>query len=130
MFDTAMMKCCQLFLVYGLIVPKYINLDIKKVIAQTSQEFFDWACVNLYEGGKFHRNDMFNKFKIDEPGSYIKSANMFYDWMREYARFKGWDVIDNVGSGKMYIQFGEGVQQKIADDFTELASAGIDDVPF
>lgn len=127
MFDTLMLKCCQLFLAYGLITPEYVNLDIKKVMAQTSQEFFDWACENLNEGGKYHRNAMFKKFQDDEPGSYCKSANMFYNWMREFANYKGWDVKDNVGSGKMYIQFGEGVQQEFPVDFTEDV---VDSAPF
>ena len=127
MFDSCMLKNCELFLKHGLIEYNYENLDTRRIAAQTSTEFYDWACINLVEGERYKRNEMFSKFQHDEPGSYCKTANMFYNWMREYAEFKGWDVKDNIGSGKMYIEFGEVDQNELPIDFTEVDK---DDVPF
>ena len=52
------------------------------------------------------RNDEFRAFVEDNPGSYCKSASMFYDWMRDFGEFKGWTCKD-AGHGSKYMIYGE-----------------------
>lgn len=105
-FDNLMLNCIRLFLDKGLIKVEFVNLKIKQLMAETSPEFADFAKEYLKNNGRYHRNEMYEKFMKENPGSYCKSANMFYDWMKEWAAFNKWGVSD-AGSGRMYIQFGD-----------------------
>lgn len=114
-FDNLMMQCIKLYLTEGLIKADYVNLKIKKVISDTSEEFVDFAKENLKENKSYHRNETFSEFVKQNPGSYCKSASMFYEWMREWGKYNGWDTKDS-GAGRMYIQYGEVTQEEQQDD--------------
>jgi len=105
-FDNLMLSCIQLYLSEGLIKVDFVNLKIKKLISETSEEFVEFAKMKLENNNRYNRNETFKTFTIDNPGSYIKSANQFYEWMREYGKFNDWKVTD-CGQGRMYLQYGE-----------------------
>lgn len=105
-FDNLMLGCIRLFLDKGLIKTEFVNLKMKKLMAETSPEFADFAHSHLQNNNRYNRNDTFAIFVKDNPGSYCKSANMFYDWMKEWAIYNGWAASD-VGSGRMFIEYGE-----------------------
>lgn len=113
MFDSLMLSACQLFLKNGLIQCDYVNLNQKKFEALTSSEFAEWAAMNIENNNRYHRNSMYEKFKEDEPGAYLPSSKIFYEWLREWGNYNKWTVSDAVGGGRMYIEFGE--SQKVAD---------------
>lgn len=120
MFDNLMLNCCKLFIENGLINPEYVNLADKKFVAQTSQEFSDWATDNLKNNDRYHRQDTFHEFKkfADDSKAYCPTARIFYDWLRMWGEFKKWDVNDATGSGRMYIEYGEaGGQQNLGDEW-------------
>lgn len=105
-FDNLMLNCIKLFLTSGIIEPIYVNLDVKKMIAETSEEFAGFARMHLTNNARYHRNEMFKQFETENPGSYCKSSNQFYDWMREWGKYNGWRTMD-CGQGRMYIQYGD-----------------------
>lgn len=107
-FDNLMVRCIKLFLAEGFIKTDFVNLKIKKLISDTSTEFVEWANENIRNNSRYHRNETYKKFIDENPGTWCKSANMFYGWLREYARFHGWSSEDG-GSGKMYVVIGDGL---------------------
>lgn len=104
-FDNLMLSCIQLYLAEGLIKVEFVNLKAKKMISETSEEFVEFAKMNLENNKRYNRNETFKAFVNDNPGSYIKSANQFYDWMREWGKFNGW-VTTDCGQGRMYLEYG------------------------
>ena len=76
------------------------------MIAETSEEFAGFARMHLTNNARYHRNEMFKQFETENPGSYCKSSNQFYDWMREWGKYNGWKTQD-CGQGRMYIQYGD-----------------------
>ena len=118
LFDNLMISCIKLYLMAGFVEVNYINLKAKRFIVQTSVEFSQYAENNLKNNRRYVRNDEFAKFMNENPGAYCKSASMFYEWMKEYGAYKGWNY-RNSGHGNMYIEYG------VVDD--ELV---LDDAPF
>jgi len=104
-FDNLMLDCIKLYLTEGLIKVDFVNLKIKKLISETSEEFVEFAKMWLVNNSRHNRNDTFKQFINDNPGSYIKSSNQFYDWMREWGEYNGWKTVD-CGQGRMYLEYG------------------------
>jgi hypothetical protein len=111
MFDNLMLNCCRLFLSEGLINPEYVNLEDKKFIAQTSEEFAEWAAENLTNNERYHRSDTYRDFSkvATESKAYCPTARIFYDWLRLWGEHKKWQVTDATGAGRMYIEYGQAV---------------------
>lgn len=105
-FDNLMLSCIKLYLSEGLIKVDFVNLKFKKMISETSEEFVEFAKMNLKNNSRYNRNDTFKLFIADNPGSYIKSANQFYDWMRQWGTYNEWITAD-CGQGRMFIQYGD-----------------------
>lgn len=118
-FFSLMLNCCKLFINSGLIVPEYVNLADKKIMAQTSAEFIEWAQENILNNNRYHRNETYQNFKraMEADKAYCPNAHIFYSWIRSYADYKNWDVNDAVGAGRMYIDFGKFGQKEIEDDW-------------
>jgi len=118
-FDNLMIGCIQLFLTHGIIEPKYVNLTVKKMVAETSDEFVSFARMHLTNNARYQRNEKFKQFETENPGSYCKSSNQFYDWMREWGKYNGWKTED-CGQGRMYIQYGEVNEEFVMDEGEKL----------
>lgn len=117
-FDNFMLSCIQFYLKNDLVHVDHVNLKIKKLIAETSEEFIEFAKFHLENNHRYNKNDTYKMFIEDNPGSYCRSSNQFYDWMRHYGKFKGWKT-DDCGRGRMYIQFGE-VSTPLPDTDNEI----------
>jgi len=112
-FDNLMLQCVRLYLMAGFVNVDYVNLRAKRLIAQTSNEFVHYAEQNFRNDTRYSRNDEYKKFMDENPGSYCKSASMFYRWMVDYSSFMKWTHKD-AGHGGMYIEFGE-VTERLED---------------
>jgi hypothetical protein len=104
-FDNLMLNCIKLYLAEGLIKVDFVNLKVKKLISETSEEFVEFAKMHLENNNRYNRNDTFKMFVSENPGSYIKSSNQFYDWMREWGKYNDWKTAD-CGQGRMYLEYG------------------------
>tara|TARA_R110000796_G_scaffold148904_2_gene265784 strand:+ start:3062 stop:5464 length:2403 start_codon:yes stop_codon:yes gene_type:complete len=100
-FDNYMISCVQNYLGKGLQESKFVNLKIRKLIAQTSHDFIEWC--GLIEGLqsnfilktniKINQNDLYYEFIAEYP-DYGPKAKMtisrtkFYKWVVAYSKFK------------------------------------------
>lgn len=108
-FDSFMFKCVQAYLHFGLIQPRLINYEEKKLIAATSIDFNDWAKEYFKEGYQSENSPMvmfkavpkhllakdFIEFCHDE--SYNRDPQFtkkFNRWLKNYADHRGWEVIE------------------------------------
>jgi hypothetical protein len=70
-FDRFMIGCAQVYLSQGLIEAQHVNLEYKKLVASTSQEFVEWMEDRVLSGD-------------------INKAQMYKDFTTEYEHIKTW----------------------------------------
>jgi hypothetical protein len=96
-FDNYMVYCLQTFLNNGLIRQNAKNIKLRKFIAETSMEFYEWVedLENFRIGIK---NDKVGKFVefTEQYQDYKKwlSRKRFNIWVKKYATFKNLDYLD------------------------------------
>jgi len=100
-FDNYMIECLQLFLKFGLIKSKFVNLEIRKLAQATAHAFLEWC--GLLEGTphnsqldidhKVYKQDLYFNFIEDNPDYAPKakrtvSRTGFYRWLNDYNECK------------------------------------------
>lgn len=104
-FDRFMIGCAQVYLSQGLIEAQHVNLEYKKLVASTSQEFIEWMdSRELY--GQINRPQFYKDF-IDEYEHMKKycSSQKFTMWIRLYCLNKGLSFNINSSNGIKYYSF-------------------------
>lgn len=95
LFDKFMINCLQFYLENGLVAYSHINLEIRKLINSTSQEFIDFMNTqNLYHGLRIDYKDLKKEF-VDDYNDYDRlkwfTQKKFNNWLSLYLDFKGFD---------------------------------------
>ena len=97
MFDNYMVSCLMLYLENGLIKSRFVNLKIRQLSAETSNDFIEWCGLVdgnpsnqlLTIGEKLMKQDLYHEF-ISEYPDYGPKAKMtisrtrFYKWLAAY----------------------------------------------
>lgn len=91
-FDNYMIECLQKYLKDGLVHQNAKNLKLRKFIAETSMEFYEW----IEDGANCRRNERVEKkVAFDNFTSEYRdfqkwlSAKRFNIWIQKYCAFKG-----------------------------------------
>lgn len=126
-FDNYMVKCLQMYLKKGLVNQTNAkNLDMRKFIAETSMEFYEWISdtENFAINIRHLKSEKFNQF-TDEYQDYKKylSRKRFQIWIQKYAKFIGKDFQQGNTHGRW---FGIADQGKVLD----VSKKEDDDLPF
>jgi hypothetical protein len=97
-FDNYMISNLQLYLTNGFIKSEYKNLHIRKFIAETDMNFYEWImdpsnAPLLKENARVYGNDLWNSFLSEFPdfargGKRSISQSRFYQWVTTYSIFK------------------------------------------
>jgi hypothetical protein len=91
-FDQYMINCVQYYLENGLVPYELKNLKIRKLINQTSQEFFDWMeSLDLpVKGERVNYKEKYNDF-LNEYEDFRKwlTQRIFNKWLGSYYDYKG-----------------------------------------
>jgi len=95
-FDNYMVQCLMMYLDKGLIKTDFNNLDIRRFIAKTSFEFYEWAeDDNISKNVRLRRSDKFNQYLDDNPESKKwLTQRRFSQWVSDYALFKDYRITD------------------------------------
>jgi hypothetical protein len=92
-FDNYMISCLQLYLKKGFIKSSFTNLALRRLIAETVEEFVDWITdednesmirVNERVRGK----DLHRMFIADNQDFSNLAERVFYRWFASYVRFR------------------------------------------
>lgn len=98
-FDNFMMRCAQLFLMYGLQRPTYINLEINRLKANTRPGFVEWADTALKNGEPLNKKDLREQYS-EETGDSKISQTWFNKCLQRYCDFHDYNYDIHAGGGK------------------------------
>lgn len=114
-FDNYMVGNLQKYLRHGLMESKFTNLDVRKFIAETNHEFWEYMTdkhngFNV-SGKRFYTNQIYEQFTEEYPdfgprGRRNVSRILFNKWLKQYGlfHFKSDPILDRDSIGK-YIEF-------------------------
>ena len=88
-FDNFMIQCIQYYLVNGLQNQNHKNLEERKYISETSQDFHEWTKEgHLEEGKRYYNSNSFDLF-IEEYPDYRNKLTIktFKKWIKKYCEF-------------------------------------------
>jgi len=109
-FDNYMIFCLQSYLKSGLVKQNAKNLILRKLIAETSMEFYEWAndVDNLPVGIRNDKVLYFDNF-INEYKDFNKwlTRKKFNIWIQKLAKFKGIKYDSNSTNGFRWFMIGE-----------------------
>lgn len=117
-FDNYMVNCLQLFLKNGLINQNAKNIKLRKFIAETSIDFYEW----ILDAENFpinKRNDkaaMFQKFISDNKDFDKLKRNTFTIWVQKYANYCGLEYTQNSSNGEKWFQITDNNYKQPEDD--------------
>ena len=99
-FDNFMISCLQLYLEKGLLRSTFVNLELRRLSAETSHEFIEWCGLLenttnplLVMKERIMTNTLYFNF-IEEYPDYGPKAKMsvtrqrFHKWLEAYAQYK------------------------------------------
>ncbi len=105
-FLNYMIGCLQLYLNKGLIQCKHINLEKKKMIDSTCEEFVEYF-ESIEIGKEFLKKDLFENFKKEyEEYTEIQPVR-FSRWLKETAKIKGIKINERKSGTERFICLGE-----------------------
>jgi hypothetical protein len=99
-FDNFMIECLQMYLEMGLLKSSFVNLELRRLSAETSHEFLEWCGLLdgssnpfLGQGDKLMKNDLYFVFTEDYPDYGPKSKmtvsrQKFNKWLVSYSQYK------------------------------------------
>ena len=115
-FDNYMIYCLQSFLKNGLIKQNSKNLKLRKFIAETSMEFYEWAedFENLPRNRRLGKTEYHNRF-IEEYQDFKKylQVKTFLKWVDKYCKFKEIEYDEGNTQGERWFMI---VDNNIEDD--------------
>ena len=90
-FYRFMIGCIQFYLDKGLVDYNRINLEVKKLIESTSEEFLEFA-EDLVKDTWYDKRETYRKFLEDYPdlNNNKMEQKKFTNWLKVFARVKGW----------------------------------------
>lgn len=120
-FDNYMIYCLQSFLKNGLIKQNSKNLKLRKFIAETSMEFYEWAedFENLPRNKRIGKTEYHNRF-IEEYQDFKRylQVKTFLKWVDKYCKFKGIEYDEGNTQGERWFM--------IVDNNSNIEDDGID----
>jgi hypothetical protein len=114
-FDNYMVLCLQLYLNNGLIKQDAKNIKLRKFIAETSMEFYEWVrdTENVALNTRHDKVTYFNNF-IDEYQDFKKwlTRKKFNIWIQKYCTFADFDYNDGNSNGMKWFSIGKEVDDE------------------
>lgn len=108
--DNYLLYCLKDFLNNGLIEPEYVNLQAKKLIINTSEDFISFAEFKLHNNTKYNKKDLYLSFKNDHGIGLNEYPNqkVFTLWMEFWGKHNGWTCNSRAGGGGTCFTYGTG----------------------
>jgi hypothetical protein len=104
-FDNFMIGCLQLYLKKGLVTYEFINLDKKKMIDETCQEFVEFAEDVIEIGKEYEKKELYESFKKEYEDFEKLTQSKFTRWLKVWGKVKNYEVQESKSGGKRNIRF-------------------------
>jgi hypothetical protein len=121
-FDNYMVHCLQLFLNNGLVKQNAKNIKMRKFIAETAMEFFEFVKDEevVLRNERLDKKAIFEKFTEEYP-DFKKwlTRKKFNLWVQKFCTFNGFEYISDTSNGMQWfiIKSGEIKEEEDNDDF-------------
>lgn len=109
-FDKFMINCIQYYLQNGLVESKTNNLQLRKFINETSQEFYEYACVEnqIPLNCRIGKSEFTDKFHSEYPDSRKFVTNRIISkWLKKFADYANYEYLDGNSNSKRWFSLGE-----------------------
>lgn len=108
--DNFLAYCIHLYLQNGLIEPSYVNLKIKKLLVNTSDEFVPFAESYMMNNTKYRKKEIFDFYKEEKGLGFndFPTQKAFTKWMEYWAEYNSWECCSRAGSGGSFFTYGDG----------------------
>lgn len=117
-FDNYMTDCIQKFLKHGLVKQEAKNIKLRKFIAETAMDFYDWISDsdNFTYNIRYNKEELFTKFTNDYP-DYKKWLNrkVFNRWVNKYADFTGLQFEQGCSAGNRWLTIKNNTYEQLND---------------
>jgi VirE N-terminal domain len=117
-FYSFMVDNAIFYLSGGIRVPKTVNMELNRLIKNTSGDFVNWAnsVEFVFSPARNATAELFDEFKeASDPGNWFNQKT-FSAWMKLYAAFNGWRYESGASHGKTYFSlFGMDSRPKIEE---------------
>lgn len=116
-FDKFMINCVQYYLANGLVKSKTNNLELRKFINETSQEFYEYTNDNgIKHNIRIVKNEALNEYHTEYPDSKKFVTNRtFIKWVKKYAEFKKLNYSEGNSNGQRWFMINDGSVNIIED---------------
>jgi|GEM_PF-587683 len=104
-FHNYMIGCLQLYLSKGLSMCDHVNLEKKKLINSTSDEFAEYFS-SIETGKEFLKKELFENFKKDYEEYSEMQLGKFTKWLKDAAKIKGINVTERKSGSDRFILLG------------------------
>lgn len=125
-FDKFMINCLQYYLENGLVKSKTNNLELRKFINETSQEFFEFSITDntIKNDIRIGKNEALNEYYNEYPDSKKFVTNRtFIKWIKKYAEFKKLNYSEGNTNGQRWFTISKEIK-------TNIESINFDETPF
>jgi hypothetical protein len=102
-FYNYMIKCLQLYLANGLMAYKYANLERKRLIDETCNEFAEFS-ETLVFNFPYNKKDLFEQFIAEYPELEKLNQAKFTRWLKIFARIKAVEVVESKSGATRMIE--------------------------
>ncbi len=105
-FLNYMIGCLQLYLNKGLIKCKHVNLERKKLIDSTSEEFAEFF-ETIEPGKEYLKKDLFERFISENEDYADMELRRFTKWLKDAAQIRGKKSFQRRSDKERYIRIDE-----------------------
>jgi hypothetical protein len=120
-FDNYMVYCIQAYMNNGLIEQQAKNLKLRKFIAETSMDFYEWISEfdNFPRNVRNNKSEYFTSFTNEYKDYHWLKRNTFTIWVNKYANFMNLDFTAGKSNGVRWFMI-QDVNAKIEDNEDEI----------
>jgi hypothetical protein len=118
-FDNYMVYCLQLFLSSGLVKQNAKNIKMRKFIAETAMEFYEFIKDPevVLQNERLDKKIIFDKF-VEEYPDFKKwlTRKKFNLWVQKYCSFMGFEYISDTSNGMQWFIIKSGIIKEDEDN--------------
>lgn len=125
-FDKFMINCLQYYLENGLVKSKTNNLELRKYINETSQEFYEFSITDnaIKNDIRIGKNEALNEYHNEYPDSKkFVTSRTFIKWIKKYSEYRKLNYTEGNTNGQRWFTLSKETTSKVE-------SINFDETPF
>jgi len=115
-FDKFMINCLQYYLANGLVASKTNNLELRKYINETSQEFYEFSITDnsIKNDIRIGKNEALQEFYNEYPDAKKFVTNRtFMKWVKKYSDFNKLNYTEGNSNGQRWFTLSKNIVSNV-----------------